>query len=61
MLAELVGRDVKGKVSPVLFAVAIPMALVAPWLALAIYGVVVVLWVVPDRRMERELQMEERG
>ena len=52
-LAEVVGRDVKGKVSPFLFAVAIPIALVAPWLALAIYGVVVVLWVVPDRRMEQ--------
>ena len=51
-LAEVVGRDVKGKISPVLFAVAIPIALVAPWLALAIYAVVVVLWVVPDRRME---------
>jgi uncharacterized membrane protein len=60
-LAELVGRDVKGKVSPVLFAAAIPIALVAPWLALAIYAFVVVLWVVPDRRMERALQVENPG
>jgi uncharacterized membrane protein len=52
-LAELVGRDVKGKVSPVLFAAGIPLALISPWLALAIYAFVVVLWIVPDRRMER--------
>jgi uncharacterized membrane protein len=52
-LAEAVGRDVKGKISPVLFAVAIPTALLAPAAALAIYAVVVVIWIVPDRRMER--------
>jgi uncharacterized membrane protein len=52
-LAAAVGRDVKGKVSPLLFAVAIPIALVAPPVALAIYVAVVILWIVPDRRMER--------
>jgi len=52
-LAAAVGRDIKGKVSPVLFVVAIPIALVAPTVALAIYVAVVVLWIVPDRRMER--------
>jgi uncharacterized membrane protein len=52
-LAIAVGRDVKGKISPLLFAMAIPMALVAPVVALAIYVVVVILWIVPDRRMER--------
>ena len=52
-LAAAVGRDVKGKVSPVLFLVAIPIALVAPAAAIAIYLLVVVIWIVPDRRMER--------
>jgi uncharacterized membrane protein len=52
-LAAAVGRDVKGKVSPLLFAAAIPIALVAPAIALAIYLGVVILWIVPDRRMER--------
>src|SRR5574338_814701 len=54
-LAEAVGRDWKGKVSPVLFAIGIPLALVAPPVALAIYAAVVILWIVPDRRMERVL------
>jgi uncharacterized membrane protein len=55
-LAEAVGRDVKGKISPLLFAVAIPIALAAPVVALAIYVVVVILWIVPDRRMERAVE-----
>jgi uncharacterized membrane protein len=55
-LAEAVGRDVKGKISPVLFAAAIPIALGAPVIALAIYVVVVILWIVPDRRMERAVE-----
>jgi uncharacterized membrane protein len=52
-LAAVVGRDAKGKISPILCAVAIPIALAAPAVALALYAVVVVLWIVPDRRMER--------
>ncbi len=54
-LAAAVGRDVKGKVSPLLFAAAIPIALVAPAIALAIYAGVVILWIVPDPRMERAI------
>jgi uncharacterized membrane protein len=54
-LAAAVGRDFKGKVSTVLFLLAIPIALVWPAVALAIYVAVVVLWIVPDRRMERAL------
>jgi uncharacterized membrane protein len=52
-LAEAVGRDVKGKISPLLFAIAIPIALVAPIASMLVYAGVVVLWLVPDRRMER--------
>ena len=52
-LAEVVGRDVKGKISPALYAVAVPIALVAPLVSMAIYFGVVLLWIVPDRRMER--------
>jgi uncharacterized membrane protein len=54
-LAAAIGRDLKGKASTVLFLVAIPIALAAPALALAIYAGVVMLWIVPDRRMERAL------
>jgi uncharacterized membrane protein len=60
-LAAAVGRDVKGKVSPVLFAAAIPLALVAPWASLAVYAFVVVLWIVPDRRLERATDGRQPG
>jgi uncharacterized membrane protein len=56
--AEAIGRDVKGKASSVLFAAAIPIALVAPSVSMLIYAGVVVMWVVPDRRMERVIRSE---
>ena len=49
--AEAIGRDVKGKASSILFAIAIPIALVAPLLAMLVNVGVVVMWIVPDRRM----------
>ncbi len=54
-LADAIGRDVKGKISPVLFALAIPIAMVAPAISMAIYIGVVVMWLVPDRRIERAI------
>jgi uncharacterized membrane protein len=54
-LAKAVGKDVKGKVSVVCYAVAIPLAFVNSWLACALYVLVVVMWLIPDRRIEREL------
>ena len=53
LLARAIGSDLKGKLSVVLYAVAIPVALVAPFAALALYGVVAAIWLVPDRRIER--------
>jgi uncharacterized membrane protein len=55
-LATAVGRDVKGKISPLLFAASIPIALVSPVIAMAIFAAVVILWIVPDRRMERAVE-----
>jgi uncharacterized membrane protein len=52
-LAVALGKDWKGKLSVVAYLVAIGMALVAPWAALAIYVAVAVVWLVPDRRIER--------
>ena len=52
-LGVAVGRDVQGKISPALYVIAIPIALVAPAISMAIYGAVVLMWIVPDRRMER--------
>ena len=53
-LAAALGRDLKGKISPALYAVAIPAAFVNRWIALALYWVVALMWLVPDRRLERE-------
>ncbi len=54
-LATAIGDDRKGKISPILFASAIPISLVAPLVAFAMYTAVVLVWVIPDRRMERTL------
>ena len=56
--AEAIGRDVKGKASTVLFAIAVPVALVAPLVSMLINVSVVLLWLVPDRRMERVIRAD---
>ena len=58
-LAEAVGSDWKGKLSPVLYLVAIPAALVYPLVAGAIYTLVAIIWLVPDRRIERLVAAED--
>ena len=55
-LARAVGRDTKGILSLVAYAVAIAISPVAPWFSLGIYFAVAAVWLVPDRRMERVLQ-----
>jgi uncharacterized membrane protein len=54
-LAEAIGRDLKGKLSPVLYAIAIPSAFASRWLAGGLYVLVALIWLVPDRRIERAL------
>jgi len=56
--AEAIGRDFKGKASSVLFAFAVPIALVAPLISMLINVGVVVMWIVPDRRMERVVRSD---
>jgi uncharacterized membrane protein len=55
-LAAAVGADAKGKISPFLYAIAIPLAFVREWLADAIYVGVALMWLVPDRRIESRLR-----
>lgn len=55
-LAAEVGRDVKGKVSILIYLVALPFSLFAPAVAIAIFVLVAALWIVPDPRMERALE-----
>jgi uncharacterized membrane protein len=51
-LATALGRDLKGKASPVLYVTAILLAFVSRWLALGIYVFVALIWLIPDRRIE---------
>ncbi|AHG88510.1 protein of unknown function DUF1211 [Gemmatirosa kalamazoonensis] len=53
VLAAAVGRDRKGKVSPVLYAAAIPSAFVDPRISGALYAIVALMWLLPDQRIER--------
>ena len=52
-LAASIGRDLKGKLSPVLYAIAIVASFFRPWISGGIYVVVALLWLVPDRRIAR--------
>ena len=55
-LAAALGRDLKGKSSPILYIAAIPLAFVSRWIALALYVFVALMWLVPDRRIESMLE-----
>ena len=58
-LAASIGRDFKGKLSPVLYAIAIAASFFQPWLAGAIYAVVALMWLIPDRRIARVVDARE--
>jgi len=55
VLATAVGRDFKGKISIVIYGAAIGLAFVSTWIALALYVLVAILWLAPDRRIEEKL------
>ena len=59
VLARAVGRDWKGKLSPALYIAGIGLALWRPTLGQAIYVFVALLWLVPDRRIEHQLERGE--
>jgi uncharacterized membrane protein len=54
-LREVMGNDLKGKLSPVIYIAGILLAFVEPWLAVIPYVAVALMWLVPDRRVERYL------
>jgi uncharacterized membrane protein len=56
LLARALGSDIKGKISPVLYAVGIVLAFIVPWVSIAIYVLVAVIWLIPDRRIEHALR-----
>jgi uncharacterized membrane protein len=58
-LATVLGRDLKGKASPILYIVGICLSFVNRWLGLACYVIVALMWLIPDRRLELRLLAAE--
>jgi uncharacterized membrane protein len=56
VLALAVGQDWKGKLSPVIYIIGIALSFVDRWLAVGMYVIAALIWLVPDRRVERALQ-----
>lgn len=54
-LATAIGRDFKGKISLILYAVAILLCFINPWIACGLYVGVAAIWFIPDRRIEKTL------
>jgi uncharacterized membrane protein len=59
LLKKAIGTDWKGKASPILYALAIALAFWSQWAAIAIYVLVALIWLVPDRRIEKVLTAPE--
>ena len=60
LVATAMGRDVKGLISLVCYAIAITGAFIAPWIAWTMYILVAGMWLVPDRRAVRALEQAEK-
>ena len=58
-LAAALGADWKGKISPVFYATGVAMSFFQPWIAVCIYSVVAVMWLIPDRRLQRVLETKD--
>ena len=59
LLKKAVGSDWKGKVSPLIYVIAIPTAFWSQWISQCLYVLVALVWLVPDRRIERVFSSEE--
>jgi uncharacterized membrane protein len=59
LLKKAVGGDWQGKLSPLIYAIAIPLAYWSHWLSLTLFVVVALVWLVPDRRIERALAAKD--
>lgn len=58
-LAVALGRDWKGKLSVVIYLIAIALAFINPWISFGLYVLVAMIWFIPDRRIERNLSLAE--
>ena len=55
LIAIALGKDFKGKISIVIYLLAIPLSSIRSWLACALYVMVAVMWLIPDRRIEKTI------
>lgn len=55
LLANAIGNDLKGKLSMIIYVIAIPMAFVNLWISRVLYVTVVIMWLIPDRRIEKKI------
>ena len=55
LLADALGADFKGKMSIVAYVVSLALAFVSPWIGFLGYAIVAVIWLIPDRRIERKI------
>ena len=60
-LAAALGKDLKGKLSILVYAAAIPLTFAGRWLAVGLYVAVALMWLIPDRRIEKTLEPEVFG
>jgi len=60
LLAQAIGKDWKGTLSALFYFLAIPLAFVSSWIASALYVLGALLWLIPDRRIERKLEKREK-
>jgi uncharacterized membrane protein len=60
-LREAIGSDLKGKISPLVYVLGTAVAFVQPMIAIGIYSIVALMWLVPDRRIESRILQQESG
>lgn len=60
-VAQAFGRDAKGKLSIVAYAAGIALAFLSPWVSIAIFVVVALVWLIPDRRIELAMHKDDAG
>jgi uncharacterized membrane protein len=58
LLSKAIGKDIKGKISPILYVIAILSTFLNHWIAGGIYVLVALIWLIPDKRIEKTLLAE---
>lgn len=57
-LTQALGRDWKGKSSPIIYAIGIAAAFLNPWISIVLYAAVALMWLIPDRRLENLINVD---